>query len=112
MLVNATILDLAAARTRAGRPNTTRFQTVLSRLHSCGEWLEANGLTIIGLRQPLFGEPTVTVTAKPSVYALFSGRYERLGYKQDGALRYEVWEGMDRINRVAVRWVEVVACAH
>lgn len=109
--LNATLYDFAAARRNAGRETKSSLPDVLQRLDRCCSWLATNGLIVLGFRKPLFAAPYVTVSAKPGVYALFSGRYERIGHKQDGVLRYEVWEGKDRINNIAVRWVEVVACA-
>lgn len=109
--VNAVIYDFAAARRCANQANMISLQDALKRIERCCQWLEGAGLIVIGFRKPLFAAPYVTVSAKPTVYNLFAGRYERLGHRQEGVLRYEVWEGRDRINQIAVRWVEVTACA-
>ncbi len=110
-VVNATLYDFAVARQLAHREPTPSLPDVLSRIDRCCQWLAANGLAVIGFTKPLFRAPYVTVSANPAVYCLFSGRCERVGYKKEGTLRYEVWEAEDRNNHVAVRWVEVIACA-
>lgn len=109
--MNAVIYDYAAARMRAHEIGKFNLQDVLQRVENCCRWLSESGMTVIGFKKPLAAAPYVIVSVRPEVYILFSGRYERLGHKRDGALRYEVWEGMDEVNQIAVRWIEVVACA-
>lgn len=110
-VVSATLYDFAAVR-RARLPLPERdLNGVLERIErSCASLAEI-GINVIGFTKPLSRRPYVTVAAKPAVYMLFSGRYESLGHKQDGALRYEVWEARDTENDVDIRWVEVIACA-
>jgi len=110
-VVNAMLYNFPADRLLAHRDTTPSLPDVLSRIERCCQWLAANGLAVIGFTKPLLRAPYVTVSANPAAYTLFSGRCERVGYKKEGALRYEVWEAEDRNNHVAVRWVEVIACA-
>lgn len=109
--VSAVLYDFVSARKRVGCLQQTKSCDALKQIERCETWLAKNGIEVIGFRQPLFGSPYVIVSARPAVFSLFSGRKEFKGHRQDGAFRYKVWEGIDRINNVAVRWVEVVACA-
>jgi hypothetical protein len=80
------------------------------RIEMSCQWLAGQKLTVLLFIGSTLSLPIVVVAAHPRVYALFSGRCERKGFRQDGALRYEVWEAIDRINQVRVRWEEVIAC--
>lgn len=101
---------------RAERPpHDTRprisFAEAQTRIERAGQWLAAAHLCVLGFVASTVSDPVLIVAAHRDVWTLFAGRAERKGFKQDGALRYEVWEGLDRINQVRVRWQEVVACA-
>ncbi|SDI52325.1 hypothetical protein [Propionivibrio dicarboxylicus] len=109
--VTAVLYDFVSARERSRHLEKVKSADALKRIERCDAWLNKNGVEVIGFRQPLFGMPYVIVGARPAVFSLFSGRKEFKGHRQDGALRYKVWEGIDRVNNVSVRWVEVVACA-
>lgn len=108
--VASVICDLQEARERLRSRSATRDTDAYARIGRCIDWLSSNGLECVSFKGSLFGYPYVLVGARPEVYALFSGRYEFKGYKQEGALRYVVREGFDRVNKVYVRWMEVVAC--
>lgn len=105
------IVDFAAARRHACREPRISLIEATQRIERSCRWLAENSLVILGFGGTSFSDPIVFVSAKPAVYSLFSGRYERLKQRRDGALRYETWEGRDRINNVNVRWEEVIACA-
>lgn len=82
-----------------------------ARIERCALWLASQDLHVLGFVGSSQNDPVVVVAAHPKVWALFSGRAYSKGHTRDGALRAEVWEGIDRINRVNVRWQEVSACA-
>lgn len=100
---------------RAARETDTRprisLADALARIERAGAWLASKQLCVLGFTGSTLSSPVMIIAAHPEAWILFSGRTDRLGFKQEGALRYEVWEGLDRINQVRVRWQEVVACA-
>lgn len=92
-------------------PLRVNLAEVLLRIDMSCDWLAAQGLSILSFSCSTLGTPIVVVAAHPKVYAALSGRFERTGFCQDGALRYETWEAFDVVNRVRVRWQEVKVCA-
>ena len=82
----------------------------LHRAHAAALWLEAQGLEVQGFGGSTLDLPTVMVKACARVYSTFPVRRSRPRYHQDGALRYETWEAIDRVHNVRVQWKEVVAC--
>lgn len=108
MMQTAAVLDFA--RRPATRRPRYAIAEQMSRVNAAVRWLEAYGLHVEHTIASTLSLPIVVVTAHPRAYVLFSGRYERKGYRQDGARRYEIWEALDRMNQVRVRWEEVVAC--
>ena len=109
--MEAVIYDFASQRRHANRQARVSLPDALRRIERCCQWLAGQGLGIVGFGFSTLHDPVVFVTAKPAVYSVFSGRSERCKQRQDGALRYEVWEGRDERNHVNVRWEEVIACA-
>ena len=110
---SAMIYDFSAALRRARHAEATprvNIFAALEQIACCGSWLGSQGVSVLGFTASTLHEPVVFVAAHPKVYALFPGR-DNPEQRQDGALRYEVWEGLDPINRVVVRWEEVSACA-
>lgn len=99
-----------ATRQAESKPRVS-LEEALQRVERTGEWLASKQLCVLGFACTTRSEPVVIVAAHPDAWILFAGRYESKGHRRDGALRYEVWEGMDRINQVRVRWQEVSACA-
>lgn len=110
----ALIFDFNEERARAGR-ESDRVRLSMSdaqnRIARCGRWLESTQLCVLGFVYSTLSDPVIIVAAHPDAWRLFAGRAENTGHDFKGALRYEVWEGFDRINKVRVRWQEVVACA-
>ena len=94
-----------------GQPLRVSLAELLERIDLACEWLAGKGLSILSFSGSTLDTPIIVVAAHPRVYAALSGRYERTGFCQDGALRYETWEAFDVVNRVRVRWQEVKACA-
>lgn len=114
MSANALIFDFnqeRATRHQTDQRPRVSLTEALARVERTGEWLASKQLYVLGFACATRSEPVVIVAAHPDVWILFAGRYESKGHRRDGALRYEVWEGMDRINQVRVRWQEVSACA-
>lgn len=83
---------------------------LLRRIERACQFLAGANLSVLSFGGSTFDGPIVVVAASPRVYSLFSGRYERTEFRQDGALRHETWEATDAVNHVRVRWQEVVAC--
>lgn len=94
-----------------GEPLRVNLAEVLLRIDMSCDWLAAQGLSILSFSCSTLDTPIIVVAAHPKVYAALSGRFERTGFCQDGALRYETWEAFDVVNQVRVRWQEVKACA-
>ena len=110
---SAMIINFSAALRKARRADATErvnIYNALEQIACCGSWLGAHQISILGFTASTLHEPVVFVAAHPKVYALFSDR-DNPEQRQDGALRYEVWQGFDPINKVTVRWEEVSACA-
>lgn len=101
--------DTRCKREADPRPHIS-LADALSRIERAGQWLASKQVCVLAFIGSTLSDPVMIVAAHRDVWALFSGRAERTGFKQEGALRYEVWEGLDRINQVRVRWQEVVAC--
>lgn len=109
----ALIFDFAqerAVRHQDDRPRISLAEA-LARIERTGRWLDSRQLCVLGFATSTRSDPVVIVAAHPDAWILFAGRAYSKGHKLDGALRYEVWEGLDRINQVRVRWQEVSACA-
>ena len=83
---------------------------LLQRIEHASQALAEKQLSVLSFSSSTLDTPIIVVAAGPKTYAAFSGRYERTGFCQDGALRYETWEAFDVVNRVRVRWQEVIAC--
>jgi len=86
------------------------FADILQRIDRASQALAEKQLSVLSFSGSTLDTPIIVVAAGPKTYAAFSGRYERTGFCQDGALRYETWEAFDVVNRVRVRWQEVIAC--
>ncbi len=103
------------AQEQANRAHHTRPRNNLAdiqqRIERCSAWLASKKLCVLGFVGSTLSDPVVIVAPHPAAWILFSGRANNKGHKQEGALRYEIWEGFDRLNQVNVRWQEVVACA-
>ena len=104
----AMIFDFQQARSEhARRAHDKRPLVSLAeaqaRIERCALWLATQDLRVLGFVGSSLNDPVVVVAAHPKVWALFSGRAYSMGHTRDGALRAEVWEGIDRINRVSVR---------
>ncbi len=84
---------------------------LLERIERASQALADKQLSVLSFSGSTLDTPIIVVAAHPKAYAAFAGRYERTGFCQDGALRYETWEAFDVVNRVRVRWQEVKACA-
>ena len=84
---------------------------LLERIERASQTLADKQLSVLSFSGSTLDTPIIVVAAHPKAYAAFAGRYERTGFCQDGALRYETWEAFDVVNRVRVRWQEVKACA-
>jgi hypothetical protein len=106
----AMIFDFQQARFSSKRP-IINLAEAQARIERCALWLSTHDLRVLGFVGSSVNDPVVVVAAHPKVWALFSGRAYSKGHTRDGALRAEVWEGVDRINHVNVRWQEVSACA-
>ena len=109
----AMVYDCSAALRKArsaGAVPRVNIYAALEQIACCGSWLGSHGVAVLGFAASTLHDPVVFVAAHPKVYALFPER-DNPGHRRDGALRYEVWQGFDRTNRVAVRWEEVSACA-
>lgn len=114
MSANALIFDFNQERaTRNSRERQPRisFEEAQARIARTGLWLASKQLCVLGFASSTLSDPVVIVAAHPDAWILFAGRAYSKGHTREGALRYEVWEGLDRINQVRVRWQEVVACA-
>jgi len=107
---NAAVVSLPGRIPAPIGPERPNFGEMLGRIERACVFLDDKRLSILSFSGSTLDSPVVLVAAAPRVYALFSGRCERRGYCQDGALRYETWEAFDIINQVRVRWQEVVAC--
>jgi len=111
----ALVFDFSAAqqlrRTAAAATSRVCLAEALQRLERCRTWLEAHQVTVLGFVASTLRAPVVVVAAHQRVWQLFNGRACTQGQRQQGALRYVVWEGIDRNNRVTVRWEEISACA-
>lgn len=97
---------------RPATPRQPRHSLVdlLARIERSCQWLSSRQLSVLSFGGSTFDNPVVVIASSPRAYAVFSGRYERKGFCQDGALRHEIWEATDTCNQVRVRWEEVVAC--
>ena len=93
-----------------GKPLRTSLADLLVRIERASLWLTEKQLSVLSFSGSTLDTPIVVVAGGPRTYAAFAGRRERTGYCQDGALRYETWEAFDVVNRVRVRWQEVIAC--
>lgn len=104
--------SVLAFQRRPGPPRPPRHTLVdlLARIERSCQWLSSRQLSVLSFGGSTFDNPVVVIASSPRAYAVFSGRYERKGFCQDGALRHEIWEAADTINQVRVRWEEVVAC--
>lgn len=83
-----------------------QFIASLALIESTIAWLHAHQLCIISFGCTRRG-PTVNVAAHPQAYALAKGQAERLRFRQEGALRHEVWVFTAR-GGVEIAWEEVV----
>ncbi len=109
---HALVFDLSVERDRrATMPQRISLADALRRIERSSQWLGSAQLRVLAFSANTLHDPVIIVASHPRVWSLFSGRAERTGYRQDGALRYEVWEGIDHINHVCIRWLEVMACA-
>ena len=109
----AMVYDFSAALRKARHVEAAyrvNIYAALEQIACCGSWLGSHGVAVVGFAASTLHEPVVFVAAHPKVYALFPQR-DKPGQRQDGALRYDVWEGTDQANHVTVRWEEVSACA-
>lgn len=117
MIANsAMVMDFSSARmARRRRASDARphlsIDDALRRVTKCCAWLEKSGIYPESFGYSTLSRPVVIVPAVPGVWTLFSGRVESKGQRQDGALRYEVFEGVDNHNMVDVRWERGVVCA-
>lgn len=111
----ANVINLArhigGGRRRVPTPPRIQIADALERIERTTAWLAANKVTVIATLSSTLSMPIVVVDASPAAWILFSGRAERVGLSQDGAIRTETWEGYDRVNHVRVRWLEISACA-
>lgn len=83
----------------------------LANIARTAQWLAEHQVCVIGFVASTLHDPVLIVAAHPAVWRLFAGRVTSPGHCRNGALRYDVHECEDRINRVTVRWQEVSACA-
>lgn len=105
--MSATIHQFAHRR---GEPMTlSQFMASLGLIESTIDWLSRNHVSVIGFGCTRNG-PVITVAPHPSVYIAGKGEAERIGYRQIGALRHELWSFKAR-GDVVVCWEEVV-CVH
>lgn len=116
MNANASLVfDFSAAqqlrRTAAAATSRVCLTEALQRVERCHLWLEAHQVSVLGFVASTLHSPVVVVAASQRVWQLFNGSACTKGQRQQGALRYVVWEGIDRNNRVTVRWEEISACA-
>ena len=111
-MMSANVINLAryAGSGRRMPPPRIEINDALARIERTTEWLTANKVTVVATLSSTLSTPIVVVDASPAAWILFSGRAERVGYTQEGAVRTETWEGYDRVNHVRVRWLEVSAC--
>lgn len=98
-------------RSRPVQPPLTLAQFVasLALIESTMEWLQRNHLCVLSFGCTR-GGPTINVAAHPMAYALAKGQAERLGFRQEGALRHEIWAFTAK-GGVEIAWEEVV-CVH
>lgn len=102
---------MSASIHRFSRPPLTLAQFIasLALIESTMAWLQAHQLCIISFGCTRRG-PTINVATHPMAYALAKGQAERLSFRQEGALRHEVWVFTAR-GGVEIAWEEVV-CVH
>lgn len=111
---SAMIIDFSAALRRAKHatvPARVDIYEAFAQIGRCSAWLAGNGIPVLGFVCSTLHSPMVFVASHPRVWSLFSNRALSPEQRQDGALRYEVWQGFDRVNKVSVLWEEVSACA-
>lgn len=111
---SAMIFDFSSALRKARHATTparVNIDEALDQIDRCSAWLAANGIPVMGFVCSTLHPPVVYVAAHPRVWSLFSNRALNREFRQDGALRFDVWSGFDRVNKVSVLWEEVSACA-
>lgn len=100
----------AVAR-RFKRPPLTlqQFTDSLPLIEKTIDWLIKHNASVIAFGCNRHGA-TINIAAHPVAYMLAKGAAERLSYRQQGALRHEVWAFTAR-GGIVIAWEEVV-CAH
>ena len=111
---SAMIFDFSFALRKARHATVqprVNISEALDQINRCSAWLAANDIPVMGFVCSTLHSPVVYVAAHPRVWSLFSNRALNPEHRRDGALRFDVWSGFDRINKVSVLWEEVSACA-
>ena len=111
---SAMIIDFSAALRRerhAAMPARVNVYDAQKQIGRCCAWLAGHDIPVMGFVCSTLHDPVVYVAAHPRVWSLFSNRALNPEFRQDGTLRFDVWQGFDRVNKVSVLWEEVSACA-
>lgn len=86
-----------------------QFMASLQLIEDTMAWLLANHLAIVSFGCTRRG-PTINVAAHPAAYIIAKGQAWRRSFRQEGALRHEVWVFTAK-GGVEIAWEEVT-CVH